>query len=135
MIKLSLWTPDVFREQQKAYKQWYRRGGGARGRGRGGQGYGRWDQKNQKQLIASIAVRPEWQVLEEMDFPRLAKLSLPNVDAGQDMLVIVLFYDKPTIFLMFCSLYSVIWRLHVHFRGHMKNPFSYIVASVGGVTQ
>lgn len=76
---------SIAKEQQKAYKQWYRRGGGARGRGRGGQGYGRWDQKNQKQLAASITVRPEWQVLEEMDFPRLAKLSLPNVDPGQDI--------------------------------------------------
>ncbi|VDM38565.1 unnamed protein product [Toxocara canis] len=76
---------SIAKEQQKAFKQWQRRGGGARGRGRGGQGYGRWDQRNQKQLAASIAVRPEWQVLEEMDFPRLAKLSLPNVEPGQDI--------------------------------------------------
>ncbi|VDN60024.1 unnamed protein product [Dracunculus medinensis] len=75
----------IAKEQQKAFKQWQRRGGGARGRGRGGQGYGRWDQRNQKQLTASITVRPEWQVLEEMDFPRLAKLNLPNVESGQDI--------------------------------------------------
>lgn len=83
------WHYDFLREQQKAFKQWQRRGGGTRGRGRGGQGYSRWDQRNQKQLAASIAVRPEWQVLEEMDFPRLAKLNLPNIDSGQDMYVLV----------------------------------------------
>uniref|UniRef100_A0A915Q339 Eukaryotic translation initiation factor 3 subunit D n=1 Tax=Setaria digitata TaxID=48799 RepID=A0A915Q339_9BILA len=76
---------SIAKEQQKAFKQWQRRGGGTRGRGRGGQGYGRWDQRNQKQLAASIAVRPEWQVLEEMDFPRLAKLNLPNIESGQDI--------------------------------------------------
>ena len=27
---------------------------------------------------ASVTVRPEWTTIEEMDFPRLAKLSLPN---------------------------------------------------------
>lgn len=75
---------SIAKEQQKAFKQWQRRGGGARGRGHS-HGYGRWDQRNQKQQAASIAVRPEWQVLEEMDFPRLAKLSLPNVESGQDI--------------------------------------------------
>ncbi|OZC07570.1 eukaryotic translation initiation factor 3 subunit D family protein [Onchocerca flexuosa] len=76
---------SIAKEQQRAFKQWQRRGGGTRGRGRGGQGYGRWDQRNQKQLTASIAVRAEWQVLEEMDFPRLAKLNLPNIEPGQDI--------------------------------------------------
>uniref|UniRef100_A0A0N5AJ04 Eukaryotic translation initiation factor 3 subunit D n=1 Tax=Syphacia muris TaxID=451379 RepID=A0A0N5AJ04_9BILA len=72
---------SIAKEQQKAFKQWQRRGGGA-GRGRG---YSRYDQRIQKQLSASIAVRQEWQVLEEMDFPRLAKLNLPNVEPGQDI--------------------------------------------------
>ncbi len=80
----------AFREQQKAYKQWQRRGGGTRGgRGAGGGGgFGRWDQRGQqKARPPSINVRPEWTVLEEMDFPRLGKLSLPTVETGVDMQV------------------------------------------------
>ncbi|MFH4973501.1 hypothetical protein AB6A40_000210 [Gnathostoma spinigerum] len=88
---------SIAKEQQKAFKQWQRRGGGARGRGRGAQ-YGRWDQRSQKQLTASIAIKPEWAVLEEMDFPRLAKLNLPNIEPGQDIeghrYGTLYFYDK-----------------------------------------
>lgn len=43
--------------------------------------------KNQppiKNRDASVAVRPDWTTIEEMDFPRLAKLSLPNVKEAED---------------------------------------------------
>ena len=32
-----------------------------------------------KSLGAFVTVRPDWTTIEEMDFPWLAKLSLPNV--------------------------------------------------------
>uniref|UniRef100_A0A158P7M4 Eukaryotic translation initiation factor 3 subunit D n=1 Tax=Angiostrongylus cantonensis TaxID=6313 RepID=A0A158P7M4_ANGCA len=35
--------------------------------------------------LPSVQVRPEWQVIEEMDFPRLLKLSLPGVGTGEDI--------------------------------------------------
>lgn len=31
---------------------------------------------------ASVTVRPDWVTIEEMDFPRLSKLSLPNIKEG-----------------------------------------------------
>jgi translation initiation factor 3 subunit D len=34
---------------------------------------------------ASVTVRPDWVIIEEMDFPRLAKLSLPNIKDGEDI--------------------------------------------------
>lgn len=46
------------------------------------------NQKNQapiKNRDASVTVRADWVTIEEMDFPRLAKLSLPNVKDGEDM--------------------------------------------------
>lgn len=46
------------------------------------------NQKNQPQIKnrdASVTVRSDWLTIEEMDFPRLAKLSLPNVKEGVDM--------------------------------------------------
>uniref|UniRef100_F1KZJ9 Eukaryotic translation initiation factor 3 subunit D n=1 Tax=Ascaris suum TaxID=6253 RepID=F1KZJ9_ASCSU len=75
----------IAKEQQRAFKQWQKRGGGNRGQGRDRGWYSRWDKRSLKDLPASIIVRPEWQLLEEMDFLRLAKLSLPNVDPGQDI--------------------------------------------------
>ncbi|KDR08942.1 eukaryotic translation initiation factor 3 subunit D-like [Zootermopsis nevadensis] len=44
--------------------------------------------KNQppiKSRDASVTVRPDWTTIEEMDFPRLTKLSLPNVKEGEDI--------------------------------------------------
>jgi translation initiation factor 3 subunit D len=44
--------------------------------------------KNQppiKNRDASVTVRPDWTTIEEMDFPRLAKLSLPNIGDGNDV--------------------------------------------------
>lgn len=42
----------------------------------------------------SVAVREEWKVLEdgEMDFPRLSKLNLPNVEEPEDLWVFKTFY-------------------------------------------
>lgn len=45
---------------------------------------------------ASVTVRPDWITIEEMDFPRLAKLSLPSVKDGEDILCCgsLEYYDK-----------------------------------------
>ncbi|XP_008554541.1 eukaryotic translation initiation factor 3 subunit D [Microplitis demolitor] len=45
---------------------------------------------------ASVTVRPDWTTIEEMDFPRLAKLSLPNIKDGEDILCCgsLEYYDK-----------------------------------------
>uniref|UniRef100_A0A183GXK4 Eukaryotic translation initiation factor 3 subunit p66 n=1 Tax=Heligmosomoides polygyrus TaxID=6339 RepID=A0A183GXK4_HELPZ len=48
--------------------------------------------------LPSVQVRPEWQVIEEMDFPRLLKLNLPGVGTGEDigkhLYGTLHFYDK-----------------------------------------
>ncbi|KAL7646022.1 UNVERIFIED_CONTAM: hypothetical protein RMT77_002923 [Armadillidium vulgare] len=59
----------------------------------------RWNQRGQpaiKNRDASVTVRPEWKVMEEMDFPRLAKLSLPNIDDPKDLYCCgsMEYYDK-----------------------------------------
>lgn len=45
---------------------------------------------------ASVAVRADWTTIEEMDFPRLLKLTLPNVKEGEDIMCCgaLEFYDK-----------------------------------------
>ncbi|XP_055617369.1 eukaryotic translation initiation factor 3 subunit D [Toxorhynchites rutilus septentrionalis] len=45
---------------------------------------------------ASVAVRPDWVTIEEMDFPRLSKLSLPSVKEGEDIATCgtLEYYDK-----------------------------------------
>uniref|UniRef100_A0A1L8DS15 Eukaryotic translation initiation factor 3 subunit D n=1 Tax=Nyssomyia neivai TaxID=330878 RepID=A0A1L8DS15_9DIPT len=45
---------------------------------------------------ASVTVRPDWLTIEEMDFPRLAKLSLPGVTQGEDITCCgtLEYYDK-----------------------------------------
>ncbi|KHN88178.1 Eukaryotic translation initiation factor 3 subunit D [Toxocara canis] len=75
---------SIAKEQQKAFKQWQKRGG-ARSQGRDRRRLSQWDKCNRRDLPASISVRPEWQVLEEVEFPQLAKLYLPNVEPGQDI--------------------------------------------------
>ncbi|KHJ80403.1 putative choline dehydrogenase [Oesophagostomum dentatum] len=35
--------------------------------------------------LPSVQVRPDWRVIEEMDFPRLLKLNLPGVGSGEDI--------------------------------------------------
>ncbi|GMT16915.1 hypothetical protein PFISCL1PPCAC_8212, partial [Pristionchus fissidentatus] len=74
---------SIVKEQQRAFKQWQRRGGGARASGpRPG---GRFGNDRPKDRPVSVQVRPEWKVLEEMDFPRLLKLSLPGIAPGEDI--------------------------------------------------
>ncbi|KAI1730261.1 eukaryotic translation initiation factor 3 subunit 7 (eIF-3) domain-containing protein [Ditylenchus destructor] len=57
---------SIAKEQMRAYKQWQRRGAG----------------KNRQ---PSIQVRADWKILEELDFQRLSKLLLPNVEPGADI--------------------------------------------------
>ncbi len=38
-----------------------------------------------KNRDASVSVREDWEVVEEMDFPRLTKLSLPNVGEPEEL--------------------------------------------------
>ncbi|RWR98666.1 Eukaryotic translation initiation factor 3 subunit D-like protein, partial [Dinothrombium tinctorium] len=48
----------------------------------------KYDQKGQttmKKRDASVFVKPTWRIIEEMDFPRLAKLSLPNLNEASDI--------------------------------------------------
>ncbi|OXU23485.1 hypothetical protein TSAR_016887 [Trichomalopsis sarcophagae] len=59
----------------------------------------RWTRRNQapiKMRDASVTVRPDWVTIEEMDFPRLSKLTLPGVKEGEDVLCCgaVEYYDK-----------------------------------------
>lgn len=51
-----------------------------RGRGRYDQGKG--PMKNRE---ASVTVKADWKSIEEMDFPRLSKLYLPNVKEPEDL--------------------------------------------------
>jgi len=67
----------------RQYKIWQKRGGGRAG-GPGARG-GRRDRQPGKGRQASIEVRPDWKLVEELDFQRLNKLSFPNVEPGQDM--------------------------------------------------
>lgn len=45
---------------------------------------------------ASVTVKPDWVTIEEMDFPRLGKLSLPNIKDGEDIVNCgeLEYYDK-----------------------------------------
>ncbi|XP_033216534.1 eukaryotic translation initiation factor 3 subunit D-like [Belonocnema kinseyi] len=75
------------RERKGQSKRWGRQQGGFR------------NNRNQPQIKnrdASVTVRPDWVTIEEMDFPRLAKLSLPAVKDGEDVLCCgsLEFYDK-----------------------------------------
>ncbi|CAH3997180.1 eukaryotic translation initiation factor 3 subunit D [Pieris brassicae] len=47
----------------------------------------RWGQRGAPMKIrdASVTVRPTWVTIEDMDFPRLAKLSLPGIKEGEDI--------------------------------------------------
>jgi translation initiation factor 3 subunit D len=38
-----------------------------------------------KNREASVTVKADWKSIEEMDFPRLSKLSLPNVKEAEDL--------------------------------------------------
>lgn len=58
----------------------------------------RFDNKgnNLKKRDASVFVQPSWEILEEMDFPRLSKLSLPGVEDPKDVYVCgaLEYYDR-----------------------------------------
>jgi translation initiation factor 3 subunit D len=57
---------------------------GGRGGGRGGRRFGWRDDKPQRNRDASVQVKPEWAVMEEIDFSRLGKLNLDTGD-GEDL--------------------------------------------------
>jgi translation initiation factor 3 subunit D len=69
---------------------------GGRGGGRGGRRFGwkDWD-KPQRNRDASVMIKPEWKMLEEIDFNRLAKLNL-ETDEGEDIETygLLYHYDK-----------------------------------------
>lgn len=58
----------------------------------------RFDNKgsNLKKRDASVFVQPSWEILEEMDFPRLSKLNLPGVEEPTDVYVCgaLEYYDR-----------------------------------------
>ncbi|OWR48816.1 eukaryotic translation initiation factor 3 subunit D [Danaus plexippus plexippus] len=58
----------------------------------------RWGQRGAPMKIrdASVTVRPTWVTIEDMDFPRLAKLSLPGIKEGEDIVCCgtLEYYDK-----------------------------------------
>ncbi|EKG17692.1 Eukaryotic translation initiation factor 3 subunit 7 [Macrophomina phaseolina MS6] len=66
------------RQQQGGYDNRGQRGG------RGGRRFGWRDDKPQRNRDASVQVKPDWAVLEEIDFSRLAKLNLETPD-GEDL--------------------------------------------------
>lgn len=68
--------------QQGGYGGYDQRGGG---RGRGGRRFGWKDfDKPQRNRDSSVNIRPEWTMLEEIDFARLLKLNL-ETSAGEDL--------------------------------------------------
>lgn len=75
------------RNQQQDYR-------GGRG-GRGGRRFGYRDDKPQRNRDPSVQVKPDWQVLEEIDFSRLSKL---NLDTGEgediDTYGFLYYYDR-----------------------------------------
>ncbi|KAJ6159573.1 hypothetical protein N7497_004110 [Penicillium chrysogenum] len=83
----------VSRAQQSGY-QFSERGGG-RG-GRGGRRFG-WRDYDKPQRIreASVNIRPDWKMLEEVDFTRLSKLNL-DAPEGEDLETygFLHYYDK-----------------------------------------
>ncbi|PGH14642.1 eukaryotic translation initiation factor 3 subunit D [Polytolypa hystricis UAMH7299] len=69
---------------------------GGRGGGRGGRRFGwkDWD-KPQRNRDSSVAIRPEWTVLEEIDFSRLSKLNLDTPDGEDiDQYGFLYYYDR-----------------------------------------
>lgn len=58
----------------------------------------KWGNRNAPQKIrdASVTVRSDWSTIEEMDFPRIMKLSLPNIKEGEDIVTCgtLEYYDK-----------------------------------------
>lgn len=75
------------RDRQRQVRKWQKQQAGR-------QNYHRWTQIKSRE--ASVTVKSDWTVVEEMDFPRLAKLSLPTVAEPTDLLQCgsLEFYDK-----------------------------------------
>lgn len=51
-------------------------------------GRGKYDKQGgmkKRDALASVYVKSSWKVLEEMDFPRLSKLTLPGISEGSDI--------------------------------------------------
>ncbi|KAI3420443.1 hypothetical protein GPALN_003740 [Globodera pallida] len=76
---------SILKEQQKAYKVFLRRGGGARGGAQRSTGRRYNDRQSGKGRQPSVQVRPDWAVLKELDFVQLNKLYLPNIEPGKDI--------------------------------------------------
>lgn len=75
---------SFFREQMRAYKLWQRRGGMRNGQSRQQPGRRYGDRQQGKGRHPSVQVRPDWKILLDLDFQRLNKLSLPNIE-GEDI--------------------------------------------------
>ncbi|KAF2468131.1 eukaryotic translation initiation factor 3 subunit D [Lindgomyces ingoldianus] len=91
-------------QAQRGGRGTFQRVGGGRGQqydnrggrgGRGGRRFGWRDDKPQRNRDASVQVKPDWSVLEEIDFARLAKL---NLDTGEgediDSYGFLFYYDR-----------------------------------------
>merc|ERR1711939_1215561 len=79
---------------QQGYNNYDQRGG--RGGARGGRRFGWKDyDKPQRNRDASVNIKPDWKMLEEIDFNRLAKLNL-DTDDGEDIenYGFVYYYDR-----------------------------------------
>ncbi|KAI6195853.1 Eukaryotic translation initiation factor 3 subunit D [Aphelenchoides besseyi] len=90
---------SIAKEQMRAYKLWQRRGGmrsGQPNRPPGNRRFG--DRQAGKNRMPSVQVRSDWKVLQELDFQRLSKLSLPNredaIDIKGETYGLLYFYDK-----------------------------------------
>ncbi|GFN98297.1 eukaryotic translation initiation factor 3 subunit d [Plakobranchus ocellatus] len=76
------------RDRQRMLKKWQKQ-------------FGKQMQENRSKMPirnrdASVQIKDDWVVVEEMDFPRLTKLNLPDIKDGEDMVTCgaMEFYDK-----------------------------------------
>lgn len=88
MQVLSKMQKSRERDRQRQLRKWQKQ-------------FGKQMQENRnkaplKNRDASVQVKDSWEVVEEMDFPRLSKLSMPSVDDGEDLLKCgsMEYYDK-----------------------------------------
>lgn len=52
-----------------------------------------------KHRDASVQVRDTWDVVEELDFPRMSKLTLPDIGEGEDLYVYQMLLQESVKFL------------------------------------
>lgn len=75
------------RDRQRLLRKWQKQ-------------FGRQQENRQKTPLkhrdASVQVRETWDVVEELDFPRMSKLTLPDISEGEDLLKCgsMEYYDK-----------------------------------------